>query len=234
VHIGFKSGRLSTRRTVRQNWIASLPHEKHSLFEQITRNWEVCYVMLSISLDEGLGLRSHGSPVRARQCAANSAEFLQGLAAQLQAALTAMEGHGHHFGTLPSVAPLNSSFFRGETAQRGASWNSLLHRVLLSDRSRFFHKLRTLGGIVEELAEEFLEQVEELVEGSLAHPAAAWEALECLHYDLNTSLRETAVVLKSFLHALPDEELIAFHSKLEAAAQTSTLRRRRAPSRVPT
>jgi len=230
---GFGTRKLSARRAVRGDWAAPLPQEKLDLFKQIEKRWEVCYVMLSISLDEGLGLLSSGAPVSARQCAANSMEFLQCLAAQLLAVLDAMEQHGRHFGTLPLVKPLNPSFFRGKTAQTAASWDSLFHKVLMSGRSRFFHKLQTLNGLVEEIADEFLEFAEDLVEGSAAHSAANWEALERVHYDLNTCLRETIVVLKSFLRALPDEELKSFQSRHDDAAQRVSLRVR-SFSRIPT
>jgi hypothetical protein len=189
--------------------------------------------MLSISLDEGLGLHSHGAPVGARQCAANSAQFLHCLATELMAVLDAMEKHGRHFGTLPIVTPLESSFFRGETAQAVASWNNLFHKVLMSHRSRFFHKLQTLTGLVEETANEFLGLAEELVEDSAARPAVSWEVLEYLHYDLSTCLGETTVVLKSFLRALPDEELKPFQSRIEDAARTVRLRVR-SFERIPT
>ncbi len=211
---------------MREDWAASLPQEKLELFKHIESTGEVCQVMSSISLDEGLRLLSRGSPVSARQCAANSAEFLQGLAAKLLAVLDAMEKHGRHFGTLPVVKPLDSSSFRGKTAQAAASWNNLLHKVLLSDRSRFFHKLQTLAGVVEETAREFFESAEELVEGSAAHPAAGWEALKSLNYDLNTCLCEIIVVLKSFLRTLPNEELKSFGSRLDDAAQRVPLRLR--------
>jgi len=221
---GFRTRKLSDRRAVREDWAAPLPQKKLDLFKHVESGGEVCWVMSSISLDEGLRLLSRGSPVSARQCAANSAEFLQGLAAKILAVLDAMEKHGRHFGTLPIVKPLESSSFRGKAAQAAASWNNLLHRVLLSDRSRFFYKLQTLAGVVEETAREFFDSAEELVEGSAARPAAGWEALKSLNYDLNTCLCETIVVLKSFLRALPDEEVKSFGSRLDDAAQRVPLR----------
>ena len=42
--------------------------------------------------------------------------------------------------------------------------------------------------------------------------------LDSLHYDFSTCLRETEVVLKSFLCALPDDELAAFPTDLEPPA----------------
>jgi hypothetical protein len=42
------------------------------------------------------------------------------------------------------------------------------------------------------------------------HPAESWKALDCIHYDFNTCLRENEVLLKSFLRALPIQNLGAF------------------------
>ncbi len=205
------------RRSVRDDWIAWLPAEKARLFESVVAEWNAAYGMLSVALNEALAFRADGSLVRAREQAANCAILLDRLAAPLVVALDAMEDHGRHFGTLPAIEPLNPAFFRGEAAQHAAWKNSLIHRVLLSDRSRFFHKLRTLANITEELGEEFHAAATDLAEGTCIRPAALWTSLDSLHYDLNTCLCETVVVLKSFLCALQSEELQAFRCKLEAA-----------------
>jgi len=42
--------------------------------------------------------------------------------------------------------------------------------------------------------------------------ACQWQAVDAAHYDLNTCLREAIVLLKSFLMALPNEELEAFRA----------------------
>jgi hypothetical protein len=54
------------------------------------------------------------------------------------------------------------------------------------------------------------------------HPESHWEALDSLHYDLNTCLRETIVVLKSFLLGLSPEELDAFCRRLGCAVAATT------------
>jgi len=41
---------------------------------------------------------------------------------------------------------------------------------------------------------------------------AEWQAVDAAHYDLNTCLRESIVLLKSFLMALPDDELEPFQA----------------------
>lgn len=206
------------RRSVRDDWIARLPAEKARLFEGVIAEWNAAYGMLSVTLNEALALRADGRFVSAREQAANCADLLDRLAVPLVSALRAMEDHGRHFGTLPAIEPLNPAFFRGEAAQHAASKNSILHRVLLSGRPRFFHKLRTLANTTEELGEEFHAAATDLAEGTCTQPAALWTSLDSLHYDLNTCLRETVVVLKSFLCALPSEEVEAFRRKLEAPA----------------
>jgi hypothetical protein len=209
--------RPARAHTVREDWLAWLPEEKVGLFEATSEELEAFYRMLSVTLNEAFALRAQGTLVQAREQAGISADLFDRLAAPLLAALRALEDHGRHFGTLPNVAALNASFFRGETAQRMARKDSLLHRVLFSSRSRFFHKLRALAETLEEIRVEFREAAEEIAYGASVHPAAHWEALDMLHYDLNTCLRETIVMLKSFLCALPNEEVQPFRQKLLAS-----------------
>jgi hypothetical protein len=86
--------------------------------------------------------------------------------------------------------------------------------VLLGERSRFFHKLRILSNTVEHLGSEFEQNAHDIAAGLSVKPAACWEQLDSLHYDLNTCLRESEVILKSFLHALPTEHLAVFGTAL--------------------
>ncbi len=212
---GMKPWRLRAR-TVHEDWQAWLPAEKNQLFGATVVELETCYTMLSITLDEALSLRSQGHLLHAREQAGVCAELFRRLAMRLLTALRALEAHGRHFGTLPSVAPLDPEFFRGETAQIIAWKNQLMSRVLFSLRSRFFHKLRNLAEAVEELEEEFREASDEIAAGSSVHPVADWQALDTRHYDLNTCLRETTVLLKCFLCALPNEQVQLFAQKLQA------------------
>jgi hypothetical protein len=208
---------FSGKRSVSEDWISRLPEKKEELFRGAVRRWESAYAMLSVVLDEALALRAQGELGRARQQAAISAEFARLMSQALVGALDTLVDHGRHFGTMSSVEPLNAAFFRGETAQRIASLQSLLHGVLLSDRARFFHKLRALSATVEELADEFESVATDLAEGTSTQPATCWATLDALHYDLNTCLRESEVILKSFLCTLHDDESDAFGDKLNAA-----------------
>ena len=213
-------------RSVREDWRAWLPAEKDVLFDASLEELETSYSMLSITLDEAFTLRAQGTLVYAREQAGVSADFFDRLAANLLAALRALEDHGRHFGTLPNVAALNPEFFRGEIAQRIAWKSSLLSRVLFSSRPKFFHKLHALAETVEELRREFREAAEEIADGASVQPRADWEALEILHYDLNTCLRETIVVLKSFLCALPNDQVRRFRQKLQSSGKLPPLRTR--------
>ena len=92
--------------------------------------------------------------------------------------------------------------------------NNLLAKVVFRGRTRFFHKLHSLGEIIETLQREAHAVLESISEGSLPHPERAWQLLEVLGYDLNTCMGETTILLKSFFCVLPPEELGAFRERL--------------------
>lgn len=206
----------AARRTVCEDWIAALPREKGNLYQAVIRQWESSFAMMSVALDGALSLRSRGELVCARQQVFISADLLLRLAATLVVACGAVSNRGRRLANLPLVEPLNTNFFRGETAQNAAHWNELLHHVLFAERSRFFQKLRILSDTVELLVREFDETAGELAEGLSIQPANCWNALDCLHYDFNTCLCESEIMLKSFLQALPTEQLAAFASELDS------------------
>jgi hypothetical protein len=114
---------------------------------------------------------------------------------------------------------MNADFFRGDTAQSAASWNGILHHVLFSARSRFFHKLRILSHTLALLEAEFEDAASEISKGLSVQPGDCWQRLDNIHYDFNTCLRESEVVLKSFLRILPDEQLSAVATDLDAPPQ---------------
>lgn len=65
------------------------------------------------------------------------------------------------------------------------------------------------------LADTFRRACEAL--SSESNPRASWECLDEVHYDVNTCLRETVVVFKSFLLAIPEATLSSFESELNAS-----------------
>jgi hypothetical protein len=186
--------------------------------------------MMSVALNDALTLRARGELVCACEQVSVAADLLAQLASILIASCDALAQRGKHVGNLPVVEPLKIEFFRGDTAQGAASWNGLLHHVLFGGRSRFFHKLRILSGTVEQLGREFDRAAEEISMGMSVQPGNAWEAVDSLHYDLNTCLRETEVVLKSFLRALPADQIPALAGDLTAAVPIRSVRVRQRSS----
>jgi len=227
-----KRGGPSGRRSVKQDWIAALPREKSVLFDSIVRRWESEYAMMSIALDEALCLRTRSNLVNARMQALVASDLLSRLAGMLIIACEAVSDRARCFPNLPVVEPLKADFFRGETAQSAASWNGLLHHVLFGDRSRFFHKLRILRDTVQRLSDEFRQTAMDLTEGSSTDPSLLWDSLDSLHYDFNTCLRESEVVLKGFLHAIPNNQIAAFAEAINNPPPSKRIRVRATPSRV--
>ncbi len=183
--------------SVQQDWRAILPYAKGSLFADHTEKLENTYRMFSVSLNEAIDLEQHGDLEKASQGIEIAGEFCARLALGINAVLHAMRQHARHFGIVPNLALL-------------ARHSNLVSHVLLSERSQFFNKLNTLEEIVDELGDAFIEATEQLGHRILAHSSRLWKFLDLYHFDLNTCLRETCVLLKSFLHVLPEDQLDRF------------------------
>ena len=202
--------------SVSEDWSAWLPNEMDRLFGSIRGELESSNVIVSISLDEALAFCESDDFDCARDSAPVFADLFDRLADRLSLVVRTTREHASHFGTLPNVSPLSASNFRGASAQRVSMISGLLSKVVFSSRSRFFHKLSSLGDIIDELQKECRALVKYI---ALARPDRvewAWRELEVLGYDLNTCMGETTVVLKSFFCALPPEELEPFRLKLVA------------------
>lgn len=205
--------------SVSDDWRSWLREPQDLVFRWTGGELEAGYTMLSVTLNEAIALRQEGALRKARQEASCCGELVGRFAMPLAGTLRALEGHARHYGTIPNTAPLVPANFRFSRSQRVAWMHALLCRVLFSDRSQFFHKLHALKELVEELAGHFREVALELTDGTATDPALLWESLDDLHYDLNTCLRETLVILKSFLRVLPEEEVDTFRQSLEAQAK---------------
>jgi hypothetical protein len=223
-----KRGPSPVRRTAAGDWRAALPREKNQVFETIVRGWECSYAMMSVALDEAIARRARGELVCANQQASITAELTRRLTGSLIDACRVLSDRGKQLSNPPIVRPLNTGFFRGDTAQSAASWNSLLHNVLLGHRSRFFHKLRILSNTVEQLGHEFENVADDISAGTCTEPGARWKQLDSLHFDLNTCLRESEVILKSFLHAIPADQLPAFDREMKLPSAPKVRPRQRA------
>jgi hypothetical protein len=200
----------STRRSVSDDWVCALPREKSQTFDLLVAKWESVYAMMSVSLDDSLSLKARGELVCAREQVTVTAELFERVSFVLVSFCEVVERHSRHLRSFPTVHPLNTDFFRGNIAQSAASWNSILHRILFGDRSRFHHKIRILSETLRRLNVEFHKAALAISKGSTVHPAESWKAVDCIHYDLNTCLRESEVLLKSFLRVLPVQNLGAF------------------------
>jgi hypothetical protein len=204
---------LSARgMSVKDDWRAWLPDAKDVVFRAYVRQLEISYNMLSISLDEALALRQGRRLAKASQAVCVTPDLCNRFAHPLVALLWSLGEHAKHHGTVPNAAPLDPANFQGTRGQRAARISNLLCRILLSERSQFLYKLNTLGEMVEDLSQDFCEAATEIAVNVSAESDAEWLAIDAAHYDLNTCLREGIVLLKSFLMAVPDNELEAFQA----------------------
>ena len=208
--------RRVARRKVLDDWIAALPGEKDQLYQLVVRRWECSYAMMSVALDEAISLRARGELVCARQQVSVAAGLLSRLVPSLISLCDALTARGQRVTKLPPVEPMHADFFRGDTGQSAASWNQILHHVLFSTRSRFFHKLRILSHTIAMLEYEFEDAAGDISKNLATQPGDSWMHLDNLHYDFNTCLRESEVLLKSFLRILPDDQLTTLASELDA------------------
>lgn len=198
--------------TVKDDWRAWLPEHKDQVFRSYVRQLEVSYNMFSVSLDEALELRQGGCFSKASQAVWVTPDLCNRFAHPLIALLWALGKHAKHHGTVPNAAPLDPANFQSARVQRTARLNSLLGRVILTERLQFLYKIGTLGEMVEALSQDFSTAASEIRAEASLDCDGQWQAVDASHYDLNTCLRETIVLLKSFLMALPDDELNAFQA----------------------
>ena len=218
------------RRTasVQEDWLAWLPEEKDRLFDTTRNELDRSYGILSVTLDDAFNLCRQGKLAPAREQARMFADLFDRLAGRVRGILRSLYEHSREFGTFPNTAPLRPGFFRSERGQQVARANNLLALVRFRSRTRFFRKLGALEEIVAGLQREARETARDIAEGVAISWRKQWTRLEVLDYDLNTSLRETTIVLKSFFCVLPTEELPAFRQRvvyLSPKASTSQSRR---------
>ena len=201
------------RRSVADDWVRALPREKNQIFETIVGRWESSFAMTSVALNDALSLRAGGELVCAQEHVSVAAALLNRLSRSLVGFCESLAIRGRHIRVVPLVEPLRGRFFRGNTGQTAAAWNALVHHLAFGDRQRFVQKLKILSGTVEQLEQEFDKAAKAIAEASA--PAQCWIALDHVHYDFNTCLRETEVVFKSFLRALPAEQLDSFAGEIQ-------------------
>ena len=211
--------------TVKDDWRAWLPEEKDEVFRAYVRQLEISYNMLSVSLDEALALRQGGRMVKASLAVCVTPDLCNRFAHPLVALLWSLSEHAKHHGTVPNAAPLDPANFQGARGQRAARISGLLCRVLFSERTQFLYKLSTLGEMVDDLNQDFCAAATEIANSEGRDSSFDWQAVDAAHYDLNTCLREAIVLLKSFLMALPNDELKAFQATVQTQMGVSQPKR---------
>jgi len=218
------SARSALRKydSVQQDWRALLPEGKSAFFYAHANELENAYLMLSVALDGALTLWRRGQNAMAKETADVTPELCDRLVLRLSSVLHAMRQQARHFGIVPNLAPLEVRNFRTERAQRAARFSSLMGHVLFSERSQFIQKISALEQIVEELGDLFVEAVGQASLADSEARCVSWQALDAGHFDLNTSLRETLVLLKSFLVVLPEEQLDLLDFTIRGLCRTRT------------
>jgi hypothetical protein len=187
-----------------------MPAPKLELYVTYTSHLEAAYNMFSVELNEALELRRTGKLGKSAQAVSITAQLCRRLAQSLSGLLRVLSLHAKRYRIVSNVAPLSPSNFQAVSSQRSARMSVLLTRVLLSQRAQFLHKISALEGIVSHLETDFRVAAEELGMGTSLNPQADWRTVDIAHYDINTCLRETEILLKSFLLSIPDDQLGAF------------------------
>jgi len=204
--------------SVSQDWRKPLSSEKSRAYLECLRTLETMYAMFSVNLDEAFGMRRRGRTATAHEVLNVAPALCRRLAQPLSSLLRAMLDHAKHFGTTPNILPLDPENFQHARSQRAARLSDWFSKILLTRKSQFLHKMSTLYDLVDELNLCFDETIEGLCEEQSTEPERDWELLDSVHYDLNTCLRQTVVLFKSFLHALPEAQLCDFEANLATRA----------------
>jgi len=230
------TSRPASGASVHTDWYGWLPDAKLHAFQLYSNESETYYAMLSVSLNEAIGLRDCGTLSKSFQVVDVTPALCSRLTARLLGLLSSLDVHARHYGIVPSVAPLAVENFRGTHGQRSARASSLLSRILLSQRAQFLSKITALREMLPELCADFADAAEDLASGAAADSKLLWVTLDQDHFDLNTCLRETMVLLKCFLRVLPDDQLLSFQQTVEAQMappkllpQRKLIRHRRVP-----
>ncbi len=200
--------------SVQEDWLARLSDERRAVYEAVAGEWEAAYAMLSVALNDAIAERAAARLVQARRHITIAGQLASRLTESLAAPLDALRPRGRADRSLPAVEALHPRHFRSEQAQQGAAWSYLVHWLPLGRRLSFLAKLSALRSVLHRTGAQFCEIAQEIGDGGSVDPEASWSALEVLHYDLNTAMRESVVVLKTYLSAASAGGFAAFRRQL--------------------
>ena len=153
----------------------SCPKKSPGVFCTYVHHLEATYGMLSVTLNEALELQRQGQLGKSCQAIQVTPELCGRLCGALASLIRVLGQHAKHYGTCPSVAPLNPENFQSPKGQRAARMSGVLSKVLLPQRIQFSHKLATLQEMVEDLGKEFSVSAQELGAGLATDPGDAVE-----------------------------------------------------------
>jgi len=226
--------RVPARRynSVQQDWRAILPLAKAISFSKHTEELENAFVMFSVALDESIAINHSGGEESACKGISLVGELCAPLALRITAILHALRQFSRHFGIVPNLALLEVSNFHSEQGQRAARHSNLVSHVLLSERSRFLNKVNTLEEIVDALGDEVIDVCLRLSGVQTLYFPQLWRSLDLSYFDLNTCLRETNILLKSFLFVLPDDQLAMFDFTVGGLARVRRLKSYSSPELI--
>ena len=205
----------SANRCVQTDWLGWLPIAKLEAFRLYSDECEALYLMWSVSLDESVGLHNIGAVSKSLDAVLIAPTLCRRLATHLQDLLGVMGDCVEHCGLAPSVTPLKPSDFRGFYSQFSALRSSVLSHALQSQSARFACKAYKLREMVADVSGDFCLVVEELASSAApADQSRLWASADTAHFDLNTCFRESIVLLKCFLRALPSDQLGRFRNAM--------------------
>ena len=210
--------------SVQQDWRAILPLAKGMSFSNHIEELENAFMMFSVALDESIAMNQSGGGESARDGISLVGELCARLTLRISAVLHAMRQFSRHFGIVPNLALLEVSNFQSEQGQRVARHSNLVGHVLLSERSQFLNKVNTLEEIVDVLGDEVIDISVQLSGVQSLQVPQLWRTLDLSYFDLNTCLRETDILLKSFLFVLPDDQLAMFDFTVSGLARARRLK----------
>ena len=213
----WESSKASPAHTVRQDWRAELTKRKNKAFRYGIELIEPLHYMFGVALNEAIGLRNRGNLDLAREQIRVSINLCHRCVESLSALLLTLERHARHFGTLPSVEPLDVENFQGEAAKFRARMSFTLSMVLWGQHSLYLHKVKDLGRLVNDQDELYAVTAERVADGYSVFPKFDWDVLDGVHYDLTTAVSEAKILLKCFLVAMPEAEVRHFHRQVATA-----------------
>jgi len=200
--------------SVEVDWFGALPETQLNAFRSYSKDAESLYSMFSISLDEAITQRNKGSKKKCIRLVTLSSDLCGRLAGCLDTLFYSMAEHCKEYGITPSFAPLRTEYFCGRPAKWSALRCCLLYRLPGLRQVKFLRKIHILRQVAACSNIEFHRAAISLASPSATIPLAlSWAKVVDCHYDLNTCLRESLVMLKCSLRTLSANQLGSFQMR---------------------